>query len=348
MKIFKKRILIAILCLFTMFALTGCDEDAPNFEYDKDLMISTSKSLVDQYYGVSELEKDYILSEGEDYMKDLVKGFELAKKTDKVGTMTGYNTSEDVVKFENGSNGTVICSIVAKFENKDADNESDRHRDVRVNITYKENKSYKLQKDSVTKGFTSEAERQGYTADEYAQLNGYKDAASFIDAYISQYYQITAYDPVECEVTAIYSTSELLVNGAKNMGVGMGIVFLVLIFIAFIISLLKFVPRLLGQEKKKDTGKKETDKKDSDKKTQPAVAAVKTEKPVLPQPPAFGGTASAVPEVGEEVEDTELIAVITAALHAYLSEGGATAVAHPPAYTASNDGLVVRSIRRVR
>ena len=79
-----------------------------------------------------------------------------------------------------------------------------------------------------------------------------------------------------------------------------------------------------------------------------ASTAASSEKPVLPQPPVLGGNTPSVPKVGEEVEDTELIAVITAALHAYLSEGGTTAVAHPPAYTASNDGLVVRSIRRVR
>ena len=45
----------------------------------------------------------------------------------------------------------------------------------------------------------------------------------------------------------------------------------------------------------------------------------------------------------------KLIAVITAALQAYLSESAAAAgPVHPPAYTASNDTLVVRSIRRVR
>jgi len=338
-KIFKKRLLIAILCLFTMFALTGCDEEAPNFEYDKNIMINLSKSLVNQYYGLSDLSKDYILTDGEEYEKDLVKGFDLAEKTDKVGTMTGFDTSDSTVKFENGSNGTVICSIVLKFHNDAADSDSDRNRDVRVNITYKENKNYKAQYESIMKGFTTEAEQQGYTADQYAQMAGSENAAAFVEMYISQYYKLSVYDPVECEVTAIYSTSELLVNGAKNMGVGMGIVFLVLIFIAFIISLLKFVPRLLGQEKKK---------KEPEKKPQPAQAAAKSDKPVLPQPPATDGIAAQVPQVGEEVEDGELIAVITAALHAYLSEGGTTAVAHPPAYTASNDGLVVRSIRRVR
>ena len=60
--------------------------------------------------------------------------------------------------------------------------------------------------------------------------------------------------------------------------------------------------------------------------------------------------AAPVPNVeqGEEVTDGELIAVITAALQAYLSENAVSSPVHPPAYTASNDTLVVRSIRKVR
>ena len=59
-----------------------------------------------------------------------------------------------------------------------------------------------------------------------------------------------------------------------------------------------------------------------------------------PLPPAF------VADDNENlVDDTELTAVITAALMAYLGSGSGE---KPAAYTDSADGLVVRSIRRVR
>ena len=310
-----KKKLLPLLALFLCFLFTGCDEEAPNFDYNRDAMVSQSKNLVDQCYNLTDLEKDYVLSDGEDYMKDLVNGLQQTENTDKVGKLVGYDTSGDSVSITNSSDGTVICSVIAKFENRDA----------RINITYKENKAYRIQKE----GIRNQLVQAGYDPDEYARMNGYPSAETFLDEYIKQYAGLQPYIPTECEVTAVYSTSELLVNGAKNMGVGMGVVFCVLIFIAFIISLLKFVPRLFGQ------GEKKTAKQ--------AAQPAQGEKPVLPQPPVI--TAS-VPAVGEEVQDTELIAVITAALHAYLSE--ADTVSHPPAYTASNDGLVVRSIRRVK
>ena len=314
-----KRKLLPLLVLLLCFLFTGCDEDAPNFSYDKELMTSQSKSIVDQCYNLTDVEKDYVLSEGDDYMKDMVSGLKQTENTDKVGKLVGFNTSEDSSSIVNSNDGTVLCSIIAKFENRDA----------RINITYKENKLYTLQKTSILEQFSAEAVNAGYDPDGYAKMIGFNSAEEFVENYISQNSGTQPYTPVECEVSAVYSTSELLINGAKNMGVGMGVVFCVLIFIAFIISLLKFVPRIFGKgEKKKEEPKPQ----------------VKVEKPVLPQPEI--AAKAAVPAVGEEVEDTELIAVITAALHAYLSEEGVTY--HPPAYTASNDGLVVRSIRRVR
>lgn len=93
-------------------------------------------------------------------------------------------------------------------------------------------------------------------------------------------------------------------TAAINTLIGMGTVFLVLIFISFLIYLLKFVPMLLDK-----------------KKSEPEPVAA------VPAP------AVTVP-LEEETDDTELIAVIAAAIAA--SEGTTT------------DGFVVRSIRKRR
>lgn len=92
-----------------------------------------------------------------------------------------------------------------------------------------------------------------------------------------------------------YSMGEILAKAGMNTLLGMGTVFVVLIFIAFIISLFKYIPMIQGKFSKKST--KET--------------------------PASAPAAPAVPEVDtEEADDTELVAVIAAAIAA--AEGTST------------------------
>ena len=99
--------------------------------------------------------------------------------------------------------------------------------------------------------------------------------------------------------------------GALNTLIGMGTVFVMLIIISLIISLFNFIPRIQAAFSKK--GKKEETKN--------------------------AGIDNAVTQIAAqeeaEADDTELVAVIAAAIAA--SEGAA-----------STDGFVVRSIRKVR
>ena len=97
---------------------------------------------------------------------------------------------------------------------------------------------------------------------------------------------------------------EKFANAGMNTLMGMGIVFLVLILISVIISAFSVINRAETKSKEKKAGPAES--------PEPV--------PVLPEPEP-------------EEDDTELIAVIAAAIAAY--EGS------------SPDGIVVRSIRRV-
>ena len=97
-----------------------------------------------------------------------------------------------------------------------------------------------------------------------------------------------------------------------NSLMGIVIVFCVLIFISFIISLFRFLP---GS----------------------GAAKPKTEPKAAPAPKAEPKAA----KVSENlVNDSELVAVITAAIYAYESSTGGAAI--------SGDPLIVRSIRRAR
>ena len=105
-------------------------------------------------------------------------------------------------------------------------------------------------------------------------------------------------------VSANYDMSELMTKAALNTLLGMGTVFAVLILIYGLISCFNFIPKIQRKFQKKQTAAESA----------PAKAV---------QPVA----------VEEETDDTELIAVIAAAIAA--SEGAASA-----------DGYVVRSIIR--
>ena len=91
-----------------------------------------------------------------------------------------------------------------------------------------------------------------------------------------------------------------------NTILGMGTVFLVLIFLAFVISLLKYIPMLQEKFTKK-----------TEKNKTPVKEVPKAEVPVVEE---------------ELTDDEELVAVITAAIAA--------------ADESVSDGFVVRSIRR--
>lgn len=104
-------------------------------------------------------------------------------------------------------------------------------------------------------------------------------------------------------------SQDVIKTALLNTVIGMGTVFIVLILISLIISLLGYIPKLF-----------KTDKKVEQKAEAPAaVAEVET---------------VADTEDEELVDDTELVAVITAAIMASMGD------------EAPADGLVVRSIRR--
>jgi sodium pump decarboxylase gamma subunit len=111
----------------------------------------------------------------------------------------------------------------------------------------------------------------------------------------------------------VYTKKEIFKKAVLNTLMGMGTVFVVLIFISFIISLFKYIPDIQAK---------------FTKKADPVEVAA-------PADPAEALQA----QEDDLMDDGELVAVITAAVCAAMAgEGNAV----------SKDGLVVRSIRRSR
>ncbi len=115
-------------------------------------------------------------------------------------------------------------------------------------------------------------------------------------------------------VNTVLGLGESMKNAGVNTLIGMGTVFIMLIVIAIIISLLKYVPAIVDAFKAKP---EEQNKESVEKAIENIVAREEAD------------------ATEEETDDTELVAVIAAAIAA--SEGAA-----------SVDGFVVRSIRRIR
>ena len=113
-------------------------------------------------------------------------------------------------------------------------------------------------------------------------------------------------------VSAEYTTGEILQKAGLNTVLGMGTTFVVLIFLSFIIWLLKYIPVLEKKFRKS-----------------PGTAAVPA---AAPAPVQTAPIAGETPEGPDAADDTELAAVIAAAVAA--AEG------------TSPDGFVVRSIKR--
>lgn len=108
-------------------------------------------------------------------------------------------------------------------------------------------------------------------------------------------------------INPTYTTAQKLAKAGMNTLIGMGTVFVVLVFISFIISLFKYINKFQNKNKKELV-------KEPEKEPENVTASVSEQ---------------------NLADDYELVAVISAAIAAYEGE-------------ASSNGLVVRSIRRVR
>ena len=146
------------------------------------------------------------------------------------------------------------------------------------------------------------------------------------------------YKSTDVEIAANMTFEDKMKAAGTNTLIGMATVFCVLIFISFIIYLLKFVPGFFDKEAK--AVKKAAKKAAEAAKTEP-VAETKAED--AGSAPAGQIVDIVKTETGESVmNDSELVAVITAAV--------AAASAGQNAYTTypSKDKLVTRPIRRIK
>ena len=319
----KKKLLILISMLAMMFSLTACSNEVEKpFDYDDSAIVRDTMYAFEEYRNVNDEFADYYINNGTEFEQSAVKGIKQAQDTDKVGVFEDFTpyiegnkaVSKDDYKIENASD-SVSVTVINKAKN----------RNVEITVKYVENPEYFMELDQVMQKYTL-AETEKIILQEYDSLAQFYDETGISSVeearqilVSNEMYNkaIASYLPEEMVVSAVYSKTELMKQAGMNTLLGMGTVFIVLIFISFIISLFKFLPALFAKKPKIEDLKKEESK-----------------------PAAPAKAATPAPAAGNLMNDAELVAVITAAIYAAEGQAGNGAV--------SKDKLVVRSIRRAR
>ena len=319
----KKKLLILISMLAMMFSLTACSNEVEKpFDYDDSAIVRDTMYAFEEYRNVNDEFADYYINDGTEFEQSAVKGIKQAQDTDKVGAFEDFTpyiegnkaVSKDDYKIENASD-SVSVTVINKAKN----------RNVEITVKYVENPEYFMELDQVMQKYTL-AETEKIILQEYDSLAQFYDETGISSVeearqilVSNEMYNkaIASYLPEEMVVSAVYSKTELMKQAGMNTLLGMGTVFVVLIFISFIISLFNFLPALFAKKPKIEDLKKEESK-----------------------PAAPAKAATPAPAAGNLMNDAELVAVITAAIYAAEGQAGNGAV--------SKDKLVVRSIRRAR
>lgn len=296
--------------LAVTFMFAGCgssEEDGVKFDYTEQEIAQVAKDTCQMYqeYASVDATYNYVVEAGADAGVpeseiEAVKAFR--NIGDECGDFVDFTGEYKIEESE----GSVIVTLYADCTETEA----------LIKVTFVDNSAtYNLQRYQL-------ASQYGYSEEEADEL------------LLAQ--QIYPYKSTDVEIAANMTFKDKMKAAGTNTLIGMATVFAVLIFISFIIYLLRFVPALFDKEARKA-------KKEAKKAAVENTEADSTETASEPKEPAGQIVDIVKTETGESVmNDSELVAVITAAVAA-ASAGQSTYTTYP-----SKDTLVTRSIRRIK
>ena len=313
-KIIKKRLLLIVSMLAVTFALAGCtsSDKKVEFKYDEKTLVQTVKDQAEQYMSMASVDEIYnyavdeeASSGSDESVVDAIKVFATLNKD--YGDFVKFTSDYDIEEVDD----KVAVSVYAQCTEKEAI----------VKATFVDNSVvYNFQKYNIMNQNQNQYSEE--QVDELLTSNG-----------------IYPYKISEFEVAANQTMADKMKDAGANTLIGMGIVFIALIFISFIISLLKYVPALLDKETR-EKKKAEKAKKLAEANADASEADDNAKADNAPAPAGIVDIVNTA--TGESVmNDSELVAVISAAVMA--AQGGKTRVRvnYP-----SNDKLVVRPRKR--
>lgn len=300
-----KKIVLLFSMIAVFFSLTACSsgQQEVTFEYDEEDIIYSTLYDAYQMQNVSDAYRAYFENSEEstaDVVLTGIANFDSAKE--ECGNFKGYRSKKDgsSIEFDFSKLSTedeetyyaaleeldnLLAAVDATVEESGSNvivtlQAVYEERDVEYSFVYEENPKY------------------AYYEELYSQ-------------------SVTPYQVQEVTATPEYTTGEKMGKAASNTLMGMGTVFIVLIFISFIIEQFRHFNTLSVKFENWQTDRKN--------KTPEGADAT-----------ASAASASATAPVANPMDDTQLVAVITAAVTAANSAAG------------GSDKLIVRSIRKAK
>ena len=228
-KIIKKKLLLIVSMLAVTFALAGCSssDKKVEFDYDGNTLVQIAETQATNYMQIAQVEDVYNFyvdeeangGQVDETTADALKVFSTIESDyGKFQQFKPVNLEDEDDKTIQEVDDKVVVTLYAECAEKEAI----------VKATFVDNSvTYNFQKYSVmAQNQYSEEE-----ADQMLASNG-----------------VYPYKISEFEVAANQTLKDKMKDAGANTLIGMGIVFIALIFISFIISLLKYVPALLDKE----------------------------------------------------------------------------------------------------
>lgn len=300
-----KKIVLLFSMIAVLFSLTGCSDgqEKVDFEYTSTNIVGDTLYQSYQFQNASEAYRAYLADSEEELAEVLLGGignFDTA--TEECGAFVGYRLKDgDSKKFDfaalQSTDETVYYAAIEELNTLVANVDSTieesgntvivkvtavhENRDVVYTYIYEKNPAY------------------AYAQELYSQT-------------------VAAYQVKEVTAAPNYSFGEKMSKAAMNTLMGMGTVFIVLIFIAFVIGQFEKINKASVAISNWWVNRKNKDV---------AEAVVES----TPAPVAAAPAVAANP-----LDDSQLVAVITAAVIAASTASGGT------------DKLIVRSIRKAK
>lgn len=305
-----KKIFLLFSMITVFFSLTACSsgQEEVTFEYKNTNIIYSSILQAYQFQNISDAERAYLQDSKEERAEILLTGianFDSAKKD--CGEFKGYRSKADGSSIDFDLN-----SIYAQSDDQEQVQAALNELISQIDATVEENGS------NVIVTLTAVYEKRNV---EYSFV--FEENPAYAYAYALYEQNVDPYQVKEVTATPDYTFTEMMGTAGANTLMGMGTVFVVLIFISLIIGQFERLDKMITKAGVRFTewkgNFKNKDKKESvvsEKVT--AVSAANTE------------------TVANPMEDTQLVAVITAAVTAANTALG------------GSDQLVVRSIRKAK
>ena len=310
MRMKKAALLLSMISI--LFTLTACSSgtEEVSFDYTANDIIYSTVYQAYQIDNVDEAYRAYLEDQRDsnpmaEILQMGIENFDSARSD--CGEFVGYRSTDgEVLEFD-------IAQVSSSIQNAQSQDELDDAQKVLTDFL--SNVYNDIEEDNngnvIVKLKAVYEERDA----EYSFV--YEENPEAAYSYELSGQTATPYKIKEITVTPSYTTKEIMGKAAANTLMGMGTVFVVLIFISIIIGQFEKISKLVTKISNRQANK--DDKEDED-------ASVKALQPSSDTSASSSGI----------VDDTELVAVITAAVvAANVASGG-------------SDNLIVRSIRKAR